>query len=520
MFEAQKYGGYFVTTDKRILSRAGELKKRCGISILVPSDFLAGPLRRSDAGNEHERQVGHLREACSRAPPPPAPLGPAGASTWGTSSRPCAEVIMPAAAIQRGVGTSSGHSTQQRVQHGAQGVLQPSVVAVARRVARADRDLAPRHAPARRGAARRACLWCPHPRTRALSASRHAGARGGGRCGRPRAPAARRAASTTAVISAAIPASAQGSAALTPKRMPLDQAGQRDGQQEPAGDTRPRHPRRLPQHQPDHIGAARAQRQAHADLVGPAPDGVGQHAVDAQARQEQRLAREQPHRFPKKRCSHVVSSRRPPRPRSNTAKSGAASPSACADRRRLRRRPGPRLRRTSSAISGSPSRAYGMNTLRATGPVSSPNSSYCRSGATPTTRSQRVPPAVDEPDPPADAPPSGPEAPRQRAVDDGDVRRGGLVSAAVERAAFDQGSPSVSNSAGGSTIALARRLLAGRHGLRRRPRPAPDRPPSSAGMLEVRRGARRRRAARGAAPRARAEERAGLAGAVVRVARM
>src|SRR5688572_589773 len=30
VFETQKYGGYFVTTDKRILARAKELKDRCG----------------------------------------------------------------------------------------------------------------------------------------------------------------------------------------------------------------------------------------------------------------------------------------------------------------------------------------------------------------------------------------------------------------------------------------------------------------------------------------------------------
>jgi hypothetical protein len=41
VFEAQKYGGYFVTTDKRVLSRTGELKRRCGVSILVPSGLLA-----------------------------------------------------------------------------------------------------------------------------------------------------------------------------------------------------------------------------------------------------------------------------------------------------------------------------------------------------------------------------------------------------------------------------------------------------------------------------------------------
>jgi len=41
VFEAQKYGGYFVTTDKRILSRVGELKKCCGVLVLLPSEFMA-----------------------------------------------------------------------------------------------------------------------------------------------------------------------------------------------------------------------------------------------------------------------------------------------------------------------------------------------------------------------------------------------------------------------------------------------------------------------------------------------
>jgi hypothetical protein len=40
VFEAQKYGGYFITTDRRILDRAEQLKKLCGISILKPSAFL------------------------------------------------------------------------------------------------------------------------------------------------------------------------------------------------------------------------------------------------------------------------------------------------------------------------------------------------------------------------------------------------------------------------------------------------------------------------------------------------
>lgn len=41
IFEAQKYGSYFITTDNRILSRAHELHLACGISILKPSNFLS-----------------------------------------------------------------------------------------------------------------------------------------------------------------------------------------------------------------------------------------------------------------------------------------------------------------------------------------------------------------------------------------------------------------------------------------------------------------------------------------------
>ncbi len=41
VFEAQKYGAYFITTDNRILSRAHELYLACGVSILKPSDFLS-----------------------------------------------------------------------------------------------------------------------------------------------------------------------------------------------------------------------------------------------------------------------------------------------------------------------------------------------------------------------------------------------------------------------------------------------------------------------------------------------
>ena len=41
IFEAQKYGSYFVTTDSRILSRADMLKISCDVVVLKPSEFLA-----------------------------------------------------------------------------------------------------------------------------------------------------------------------------------------------------------------------------------------------------------------------------------------------------------------------------------------------------------------------------------------------------------------------------------------------------------------------------------------------
>ena len=41
IFEAQKYGTYFVTTDSRILNRAGKLRSICNIVILKPSEFLS-----------------------------------------------------------------------------------------------------------------------------------------------------------------------------------------------------------------------------------------------------------------------------------------------------------------------------------------------------------------------------------------------------------------------------------------------------------------------------------------------
>jgi len=40
VFEAAKYGHYFITTDKRILARAEELRSRGGVNVLLPSEFV------------------------------------------------------------------------------------------------------------------------------------------------------------------------------------------------------------------------------------------------------------------------------------------------------------------------------------------------------------------------------------------------------------------------------------------------------------------------------------------------
>jgi hypothetical protein len=41
VFEAQKYGRYFITTDERILSRARALQELCHVIVLKLSEFLA-----------------------------------------------------------------------------------------------------------------------------------------------------------------------------------------------------------------------------------------------------------------------------------------------------------------------------------------------------------------------------------------------------------------------------------------------------------------------------------------------
>jgi hypothetical protein len=61
VFEAQKYGSYFITTDARLLKRAAQIRKEVSVTILRPSDFLDLALRSgSDASIEallHEVSV-------------------------------------------------------------------------------------------------------------------------------------------------------------------------------------------------------------------------------------------------------------------------------------------------------------------------------------------------------------------------------------------------------------------------------------------------------------------------------
>jgi hypothetical protein len=40
VFEAQKYGGHFITNDGRVLARADQIYALCGLSIVKPTEFL------------------------------------------------------------------------------------------------------------------------------------------------------------------------------------------------------------------------------------------------------------------------------------------------------------------------------------------------------------------------------------------------------------------------------------------------------------------------------------------------
>ena len=41
IFESQKYGGYFITTDKRLIKKRQEIRQFCAANILLASEFLS-----------------------------------------------------------------------------------------------------------------------------------------------------------------------------------------------------------------------------------------------------------------------------------------------------------------------------------------------------------------------------------------------------------------------------------------------------------------------------------------------
>ena len=62
VFEAQKYGSYFITTDTRILDRASKLRSACNVSIVKPSEFLSIVKKYQDKQN-HQQSIRSLRKA-------------------------------------------------------------------------------------------------------------------------------------------------------------------------------------------------------------------------------------------------------------------------------------------------------------------------------------------------------------------------------------------------------------------------------------------------------------------------
>lgn len=57
VFEAHKYGSYFITTDDRILHRANDLRQLAGVEIVRPSEFLAIVKKNLEAGRKRHAQV-------------------------------------------------------------------------------------------------------------------------------------------------------------------------------------------------------------------------------------------------------------------------------------------------------------------------------------------------------------------------------------------------------------------------------------------------------------------------------
>jgi hypothetical protein len=66
VFEAQKYGSYFITTDSRILDRASRLRTACGVTIVKPSEFLS-------IVKEHIEKKSHKQAVRLPAEPIPTP---------------------------------------------------------------------------------------------------------------------------------------------------------------------------------------------------------------------------------------------------------------------------------------------------------------------------------------------------------------------------------------------------------------------------------------------------------------
>lgn len=63
VFEAQKYGSYFVTTDSRILNRASELRSASDVTVLKPSKFLS-------VVKQYLERQNHQKTFCALAEPP------------------------------------------------------------------------------------------------------------------------------------------------------------------------------------------------------------------------------------------------------------------------------------------------------------------------------------------------------------------------------------------------------------------------------------------------------------------
>lgn len=70
VFEAQKYGSYFVTTDYRLLKKTHEIQKLCGVKILLPSEFLAIVQHYSQEESESPSKTAGNPD-CASMPPPP-----------------------------------------------------------------------------------------------------------------------------------------------------------------------------------------------------------------------------------------------------------------------------------------------------------------------------------------------------------------------------------------------------------------------------------------------------------------